>query len=467
VGACDVNASNKSLSRTERYFIHDGIIDKLPDSQAKTSDAELTELLQTAEKLSPSAKLGLLIQSHGSGSQGIATNKGPVDLDKTLSAIQNGLSNRIGKTLDVLDFDACDMGTIAVLSRIRDSRISNNVVASATAEGSTGDADGQNLSAAFHSLMANTKQTGAELASSFVEHAKEGDNGSGKNNATMTLASFDLTKFDDFKRSLNTFGEELTRFASTKEGLRAIRSIVDSTVRPETGQPDVQKHERDLQSFAHNLLSAIEAGQLHVRNDNLANAAKHLLQSLSEMETNHFGEAARDYKDLAGITANIPGKELLDRHEVGRLLSPFHAIVETVDGIRVEGLALPNKPDIVQEVQQAMDGLSVLKGAPGNWARELIAARKRINSATTESELNLALDELRSAAKKWDSSALGANVQKRAEQEVSSLRHYYQSQRPSSVTPGWDAFIKKMEQSVSLSKTIFPPERGTDARGAC
>lgn len=130
---CTTRAESANRARTQRYFIHDGKIEQLPDAKYKDGGDDIKSLLQDAAKLAPSEKLGLIVQSHGLGSDGIATNLGRISLNKTVDSIKAGLKESHRKDLDLLDFDACDMGAAKVMDKIHD--IAKDVVASAAAEG--------------------------------------------------------------------------------------------------------------------------------------------------------------------------------------------------------------------------------------------------------------------------------------------------------------------------------------------
>jgi len=83
-GACLAGAAETERAITERYFIHDGKIDRLADAKYRDATEDIKALMHDAGKLAPSARLGLVVQSHAAGSQGITTNIGPFLLIKQL-----------------------------------------------------------------------------------------------------------------------------------------------------------------------------------------------------------------------------------------------------------------------------------------------------------------------------------------------------------------------------------------------
>jgi hypothetical protein len=82
--SCTVGATENKRAIIERYFIHDGKIDRLPDAQYEDADEDIQALKQDAGDLAPSARLGLVVQSRGGGGAGITTNIGPFLLIKQL-----------------------------------------------------------------------------------------------------------------------------------------------------------------------------------------------------------------------------------------------------------------------------------------------------------------------------------------------------------------------------------------------
>ena len=126
--ACVTDAQNKNRAVTERFFIHDGKIEQLPDKKYKSGADSIKDLLAESGKLAPADKLGLIVQSHGMGTDGIATNLGETSLDGTIGAIKDGLKKTGHEKLDLLDYDSCTMSDVKVLSK--SENVARDVVAS-------------------------------------------------------------------------------------------------------------------------------------------------------------------------------------------------------------------------------------------------------------------------------------------------------------------------------------------------
>jgi hypothetical protein len=444
--ACDVKAGENSLHRTERYFIHDGKIDRLPDATARSTKDEISGLLADASRLSPSSKLGLIIQSHGVGARGIETNRGSLSPEQLAAGIQRGLQGSGHDRLDFLNFDACNMSTLPVLAQMQ--KVSDNVVASAASEGAKAageNGDGQNLGAGVRKILNTPSLSGREAAAGFVESARAGDNGTGKANNTTTLASFDMTKFPGFQSSLDRFGRELAASFRDSSNQAAIRAIVESSIRPETESPEVKSHERDMGSFARLTLAAIEAGKLKPAGGELEKATRDFLQNLDSLASDRFGEQAKGYENLAGLTANIPGKEILDRKEIGRLQSPIHQFTAAVDKLLKEDLQISTREAVLERLKEHQERMSyLLEGAPGNPVAQLKDAQKVIEQAKSEPELIESLQKMKQLLEHIERSEDGRGYAHDAEREAGAERAEYR-RTPRSGVPGWDAFISSLE----------------------
>ncbi len=443
--ACDLNATEKNLSKSENYFIHDGKIDKLPDSKSKSSQEDIKNLLKTASELSPSDKIALIIQSHGMGAAGIKTNRGDLTLSDTTKGIEAGLKGSGHEKLDFLDFDACNMSSVPVLDKT--AKIAKNLVASAASEAAghpTEKGDGQNLKAALQSLFNNPQQSGRDLAAGFVELAKNGENKEGKTNNTSTLASFDLSKYDEFKQGLDKFGNDLKKLSGASN-IHALHDAINQTVRPETEEEEFRSHERDLKQFATNTLSAIDQGKLKTDNDDLKLSAHNFLKGLDALTINSFGDKDKGYENLGGLTANIPGSEILDKKELSRIISPLHDNLTQIKKLASDDLHFSDKKD----VQDTVDGLKelypVLSGVKGNPLKRLSDARKTIDAARDNEQLAHSLKKIVSVVQDIENSPVGKQLARESQPDSSYIQSRFRREKKVEITPAWDAFIRKLE----------------------
>src|SRR5262249_16076794 len=131
------------------------------------------------------------------------------------NAVKDGLQGSGHQKLDLLDWDACMMGADGAVKQA--SQIANNLVASSEIETPNSyKGGGQNLPAVLNDLIHNPSMNGQQLAQDFVGQAKKGANerelypGEPQDTSgTSTLASYDLTKADQFTSKLNQFAENL------------------------------------------------------------------------------------------------------------------------------------------------------------------------------------------------------------------------------------------------------------------
>lgn len=448
-GACVESATEANRQKTERYFIHDGKIDKLPDVKYSSAQENLSGLLKDAGKVSPSEKIGLFIQSHGVGSDGIDTNQGPISLNKTVGAIEKGLKGSGHDKLDILDFNACDMGAAKVLDKT--AKIAKDVVASAAAELGTDTHDAQNMSAAFRALMQNPKMSGKELGETIVRQSASGDTGVGQQNAIKTLANFDMEKYGDFKKDLDRFGASLSDVASDPANLRALKQVIDQTTVPQTGGPAFDSHNRDLKQFAGNVLEAIKSGKLSGDTSALEKGAQSLLKSFDNMASAQFGEKSSNYDKLGGLAINLPGKEITNSRETARLLSPFHQLSDMAGEMLENGVKLADKSKISKSLEEQMKELKEGLGPFGHRALQQIdGAHRAIDKAKSLEELTAAIKQLQSASEKTDGSRYGRMLKPFLLDEAAHMQEAYRRKSGrENITPGWDSFLDKLYRHMT------------------
>lgn len=337
----------------ERFVLKDGKVQKLK-SPGESNDygADIESLVKFATQNYPSKNLGLILDSHGHGNEGLQGDSSDVSMADLKKHVQSGLKGSGHEKLDFLQYDACLMAQNGVLEVSKD--LANHVVASAQPEGVTADtaaADNTNLAA----LLKNPDMTPAQLADFCVEQAKDVE-------GFDTLAHFDMTKYGAFRKSLDNFGDELSKIMADPEKEDVLRKIIhesfqygsqfsisgifgifgkdnpaqsgiDLPNKPDKppvsilellpqlferpfGRPHLEgidvgsigrnlgNGKRDLKDFAEKVIEAIDAGKLKDESNKLKEAAKQVLKDGAELTKSYFG---RDkHKNLGGLSVFLP-----------------------------------------------------------------------------------------------------------------------------------------------------------------
>lgn len=345
-GSPDDNAAGKPITY-DRYLISDGQIRSLGSNLSEGMAKDLANLLKVADELAPAQNIGLVVQAHGNGANGLddGTKTDPgrpeshdpmhqATLAEIEEAITAGLAGTNHQQLDLLNFDACYMGNRAVLSQLQNS--AEHMVASQEQEyESGGNFDSQNLAATMEKLIANPDMSGAELAMQFVETARDGlnglpvidpENGSGPHSGTSTLASFDMSQYPAFSDSLDNLGSALetalTNSSISSAHLEANRSAIKEAVEsaPQVSS-DVRNKpvqgQRDLQSVFENLTEALSQGQLieapsasdsFTSSGQIASALAEVSKSFDLLQTSFYGDDTEmNYDDMGGLNQYFPG----------------------------------------------------------------------------------------------------------------------------------------------------------------
>jgi len=457
VAACVTKAEENGRAVTERYLIHDGKIDRMPDKHYRDAGQDIQALMKEAGKVAPSDKLGLIIQSHGQGKGGIKTGLGELPLDKTIDAIKGGLKGSGHEKLDILDFDACDMGNAEVLAK--SSKVAKDVVASSGVEGATPAGDGQKITEAMRALMANTKMTGRELGETIVAHARDGINGKSEENSTQTLANFDLEHHGQFVGGMDRFGKALSETIKDPANLKAVQDIVEHTSMPNSGGEPFEAQDRDMKAFAKDVLDDIKSGKFKGDTRELQSAAEGMTQAIDKMATAQYADPAGDNGDMAGLTTAIPGKTILDRAELAKGLSPIHQLnlrfSEDATG-KAKGNnggeaekppTIDQKPMILKDINEKLEQLSMVWG-PTHQREQLAlgAARNDIERATDDRTMTASIEKMGKIVKAYDEGAVGKGLLKDLEQPSWHVQSELLGRMDDKTTPGWNAFIKQLKK---------------------
>lgn len=217
----------QSTSKTEkgdyklaRFIIKDGKVQELKSpGAAKGYGDDVESLIKFATGSFPSKNFGLILDSHGEGNEGLTGDIGKLSMADFGKHVKNGLKASGHEKLDFLQFDCCLMAQNGVLESVKD--IAKHVVASAEPQGVNSDtaaADNKNL----EKLLKDPAMSAAKLAEICVSEAKDVK-------GFDTLAHFDMEKYGAFRKSLDSFGDELAKAMENKEQAKSIQEIIKQT----------------------------------------------------------------------------------------------------------------------------------------------------------------------------------------------------------------------------------------------
>lgn len=339
----------KTTYSLKRFAIHDGKIDDLtPTAVASKGTAQdLTDLLQVAGKQYPSARIGLVTNSHGNGDDGLIGDNGSVPLPRLQAAIKDGLKGSGHDKLDLGDFDACMMAQVGVLSHMAPAM--KQLIASATLENANGGVDGQKLNTWLGDLMKNPSWDGSQLAKDIIKRADQGANDEKGFQGTPTLAHFNLEQpFTRFEKGYEQFASELAQAAARNpESREAIRQAMGEapgyqspplafatdplTTQSYAQQLDFSKH--DLSAFASSISKLVADHKISDPNGALAAATTELQSSQTAMTEQYH--ASKKTSDEKGLTAYLPEMSLLNTETAAERTTTVGQVLD---------LANPNKP---------------------------------------------------------------------------------------------------------------------------
>ena len=333
----------------ERFVLKDGEVTKLKSpGESKGYGADVEGLLKYATDKYPCKNLGLILDSHGHGNEGLQGDSGDVSMPDFKKHVQSALKGSGHDKLDFLQFDACLMAQNGVLETTHD--LANHIVASAQPEGVTADtaaADNTNLA----HLLKNPNISADKLAEYCVEQAKDV-------NGFDTLAHFDMAKYGAFRKSLDNFGDQLSNIMQDPEKRDVLRGIIrdsfqygsqfrilgifgkdgqngkpPSDSRPDSKPPSLLEllpqlferpfsrpsfegvdlgnigrnlgtGKRDLKDFVEKLIAAIDDGKIKDEGKKLRDAAQQLLKDGAELTKSYFGRD--EHKKLGGLSVFLP-----------------------------------------------------------------------------------------------------------------------------------------------------------------
>ncbi len=361
----------------DRYIIRDGQLTKVETVDSQGIQENQTGLLQFATQFAPSDHIGLVIQSHGGGADGLVGGTGEETLAQLNAAVKAGLTGSGHERLDLLDFDACSMASAATLGAVTD--IADQVVASELRERASKNFDGQNLNAILTNLLQNPQLSPEDLAKTFVQRANEGvtpevlQGDPFKHAGADVLSSYDSSQYGQFSNALNALGVQLTHAVTQDAAARSeIEQLIDETSELPGGQNFPER--RDLREFVQSVKAAADSGELRDDDGAISRAATQLLDAQTNLTGDTQTVNAAGYDQLGGMYVFLPVQAVREGSADGP--DGLHHLEQianreprdrnqTVDALEIISNEIAGKlsDDALQQFQPVIDAVNTIKNA--------------------------------------------------------------------------------------------------------
>ncbi len=288
----------------ERYLVAGGEMKKLEVVPSQGYARDLEALIGFTSAY-PSKRLGLIEDSHGKGNQGLMGNTGSIDMHQFTEAVSHGLTQTRHAKMNFLDFDGCLMGQQGVLDAIK--AISTDVVASPEIE----ENEGQNVMPALGRLLNDAKMSGGMLADEFVLWQSDPNS---KPHAIHTLAHYDMSHYNAWRASLNSFGDQLSRLAKDATNKSVLEGIITKTnnYNYDPFDPDLtfisNDPKFDLKSFVDGVVQAAKKGELKDP-DGLLSTASSLLNKEQRLIKSFYAD--KYYAGYGGMSVALPNSWMM------------------------------------------------------------------------------------------------------------------------------------------------------------
>jgi hypothetical protein len=318
-----------------------------------------------------------------------------------------------------------------------------------------GTFDAQNMRSELGRLMQHPQWTGAQLASDMILQADAGAN-DGINSytgeldtGTRTLAHYDLTRTPEFNAALDTFGGALAdAVRGNRDNLAAInRSIDSSPVLPRggsymAGRPE---EERDLSTFARNLVGEIDAGRFADADGSVRRSAEALLAAQRVVEPQYHGTTRGGYDQLGGLNAFLPDLELRDASRDAGASNRFAGLMQMVDPSNDYSRQFSNRETVARNLTSDLDKLTQMLGSshPADLSRlrDSVAAVQNASDANSYAAALTALNTLGTSLQQGDFGRAANAAAHRA------VRDEYFNHSALSSAPGWQRFMEQLRVS--------------------
>ena len=300
-----VNFDQDGQPFLRRFEYANGQLSSLGDANAQDMGSDLEDLLRLAEQRHPKSKTALIFDSHGLGQFGLVGDQGRLSLPKLELAISKGL----GRKVDLLDLDACEMGQVGPIRSLKKS--AKHLIASAEYE----QGQGQNLPNNLNAFIENPDIDPSEAADEIVKRSGEFTESGGQ--GVHTLAHFDLKYVPAFDRALNNLGSALTMAMKDRQNAESIRKVIEN-IPAYDAENSFEK--RDLKLFTASLNEAIQKGEISDKTGKLGAAIKRVTAVQSKLVSSYFGDDAGDlpYDRMGGLSVFLPAGTIHNKEQLAK-----------------------------------------------------------------------------------------------------------------------------------------------------
>lgn len=435
-----------------RYVIANGEIKELPTVPSEGFANDVQSLLELAGQNAPSERLALIMQSHGGGTEGLQGSTGSATMPQFVDAVRNGLRATGRDKLDLIDFDACSMGSTSVLQQM--SQVATDMVASAEEESSARNAeyDAQNLQLSLSRLLQNPSITGAQFGGDMVRQADEGANdgfnsergeqGSG----TVTLAHFDLRHVQEFDDRLSNLGHAIAEAARDPHNQAAIDAAIDTApVLPRDGfSSGLPNSYRDLKSFVDNISNAVDNGSITDVDGSLRRSIDSFRQAQAQIEPEYHGDSKDGYDQMGGLNAFLPAVEFLDPHRDSGNGNSLAHIYDATDDKNTFAV-FENQETIVENLNRSLEEIKTALGSThAEGIQQITDAIGNVTRANNEQDFRAAMLNLHNVAQQLQKNTFGddfnTTVNRRKRDQAIADEHLPE-------IPGWQELIEVLRSN--------------------
>lgn len=327
--------------RLETYVIKNGTIECVAKGKSSGFAKDLENLLSFTGKNHPSQKLGLIIDSHGIGNEGLVGDTGRATLGEFVDAVRTGLKQCDKTKLDLVDFDCCLMGQNGVLNKIRDVAV--DVVAAAETEST----EGQNLIPPLEHLLDNPKTDGRQLALDLIKETRKQADVRDKTGGRVPIESlsyFNLREYGAFAAKLDAFGEKLSEAIKVPASRETIERCIDESRSYGSRGGllnlifgiETKLDRKDLKNFSERIIANIDAGKIKDTDGTLKKAATEVLETRKTLVEAYFGHGT--YRDQGGLSVFLPGRDLRNTEHVARIRNPAGRIAILTEATKFDDI---------------------------------------------------------------------------------------------------------------------------------
>lgn len=440
-----VPSKDESLvPKVEHYKLADGNVIKLPDTKSKGFDKDVESLVNAASHDKPSNKLALIVQSHGTAGQGMHGDNGKTSIGRLADAIKSGLDKSGHDKLDLLDFDACLMSESTVMDKMRS--VTRDVVASEEMESAVAKSDGQNLAASLKHVTDNPSISGNDLAEKMIADAKAGLNGEG----THTLSHLNMQNYDEFRKNLDSFGEQLKECNNNQENRNVIDKAIVETHKMVAGNSDPSSgyEWRDLKAFAQKIQEAAKSGQLKDADGKLLDSATKLLTNFNgdnKIVQSSFGQdniTMKNMDKLGGLSVFLPQHSFVNDDKESLIPS---TVLGKINSEQMNDLSKIRRDDYNNILNKIVGDLKPQSAKSPDSFKQLKAAVNNVNAADNEQDFQQQKQTLEELAKKLSYSKLNdADIKHVLEAKTSKRKDVLQAEVDAMQEGGWKQFISSL-----------------------